>query len=66
MIATIIFFGSMGLVLLLARGIKKLEKREAQKFRAKAIEAGMRQEIADLKTQKDVANKLLREAGEQR
>lgn len=44
---------------------KKLMEHKAQVERKKAIERQMRQDIKDTKTVKEVANKLLREAGEQ-
>lgn len=42
----------------------KLYYASARKQRERAIEAGMRQDIADAATQKKVAAKLLHEAGE--
>jgi hypothetical protein len=46
--------------------LDKARRAQAQRDRRHLIEAEMRQDIIDAKTQKDVADKILREAGESR
>jgi len=60
---TIIFLFCIAALPVLIFLLKVLEKREIQRIRKKDIERGMRQAIVDAETEKQVAAKLLREAG---
>jgi len=60
---TILFLGCIAFLVVLIPLQIALGKRKAQQERKRAIEAGMRQSIIDQQTEREVAAKLLREAG---
>lgn len=62
--ASIIAFVCIIAIPLLLLWQRKAAERLAQSDRKKDIEAAMRQDIIDTQTQKEVAAKLLREAGQ--
>jgi len=55
----VVFFASIAAVVLIAKGLKAM----AASDRRKAIERNMRQQVIDADTERQVARKLLGEAG---